>query len=130
MQKSCDKRYIPFNTIFNLPGHRSLRGHERRESQDIWPLDMPFILHPVTHPAPESVPRGAKRRGQLNERWTYSVQRNLGVPVILECTAEGEPPPEITWWQNGVPVSDYGGKWFISVQVVMVVNGLSVFRWL
>ncbi|GIY81373.1 receptor protein-tyrosine kinase [Caerostris darwini] len=34
-------------------------------------------------------------------RTVYNV--TWGVPVILECTAEGEPPPEITWWQNGVP---------------------------
>lgn len=36
-------------------------------------------------------------------RTVYNV--TWGVPVILECTAEGEPPPEITWWENGVPVS-------------------------
>ncbi|GFS40145.1 tyrosine-protein kinase transmembrane receptor Ror2 [Nephila pilipes] len=35
-------------------------------------------------------------------RTVYNV--TWGAAVILECTAEGEPPPEITWWQNGVPL--------------------------
>ncbi|XP_055931823.1 tyrosine-protein kinase transmembrane receptor Ror2-like isoform X1 [Argiope bruennichi] len=41
----------------------------------------------------------AKVRGG---RTVYNV--TWGAPVILECTAEGEPPPEITWWQNGTPL--------------------------
>lgn len=57
-----------------------------------------------------------------------------GASVVLECTAEGEPPPEITWWENGVPVSGPSlfiiGRTFIliawSLKIVNCIRGIDL----
>uniref|UniRef100_A0A8C4QZP2 Immunoglobulin superfamily, DCC subclass, member 3 n=1 Tax=Eptatretus burgeri TaxID=7764 RepID=A0A8C4QZP2_EPTBU len=37
-------------------------------------------------------------------QWPHSLSRALGTPAVFTCSAQGTPPPHITWLRNGQPL--------------------------
>lgn len=109
------KTSIKLNKWRNLPAHKLTKKSQKKNfsgEKNLFILNLLFffslwywerkrikkkyflLLIKFLFPVPAKVKGG---RTVYNVTW--------GAPVILECTAEGEPPPEITWWENGIPVS-------------------------
>lgn len=46
---------------------------------------------------------------------------NNGSQFSLDCVAMGDPPPNITWWRNGRPISALGAEFVQTVNNSLVV---------